>query len=76
MISSGTAIAAGGIAVGLIAGAALSRIAAAYVEQVQNPGVVAVVASAAMLIVAGIAASAMPAARAARTNVIEALRAE
>jgi putative ABC transport system permease protein len=76
VISSGTAIAVGGIAVGLVAGLALTRVAAAYVEQVQTPGVVAVVAAAAMLIVAGVAASAMPAARAARTNVIEALRAE
>ena len=76
VISSGTAIAGAGIVVGLLAGAALSRVAAAYVEQVQSPGLVAVVASAAVLIVAGAAASAMPAARAARTNVIDALRAQ
>jgi ABC-type antimicrobial peptide transport system permease subunit len=76
VISSGTAIAVGGIVVGLLAGIALSRVAAAYVEQVQTPGVVSVLASAGVLILAGVAASAMPAARAARTNVIEALRAE
>src|SRR5262249_32747713 len=76
VVSSGAAIAVGGIVTGLIAGLALSRLAAAYVEQVQTPGALAIVASAAVLIAAGMVASAMPAARAARTNVIEALRAE
>jgi predicted permease len=76
VVRNGATIALGGIVLGLIAGFALSRIAAAYVEQVQTPGVVVVVASAAMLIAAGVLAAAMPAARAARTNVIEALRAE
>lgn len=76
VVKNGAVIAAGGIVIGLVAGVALVRVAASYVEQVQTPGAIVVVASAAVLIVAGIVASAIPAARAARTNVIEALRAE
>jgi ABC-type lipoprotein release transport system permease subunit len=43
---------------------------------VQMPGVIVVTAAGAVLLAAAVCASLMPAARAARTNVIEALRAE
>jgi putative ABC transport system permease protein len=54
----------------------LSRIAASFVAQVQMPGVIVVIAAGAVLLASAVCASLMPAARAARTNVIEALRAE
>ncbi len=76
VLRSGALIAAAGIAVGLVAGFALARVAAGYVEQVQMPGAITVLAAGAVLFVAAIGASLWPAARAARTNVIEALRAE
>jgi ABC-type antimicrobial peptide transport system permease subunit len=76
VLRSGALIAAAGIALGLGAGFALARVAAGYVEQVQLPGAITVLTAGAALFVAAIAASLWPAARAARTNVIEALRAE
>jgi putative ABC transport system permease protein len=76
VLRSGALIAAAGIALGLAAGFALARVAAGYVEQVQMPGAITVLAAGAVLFVAAIGASLWPAARAARTNVIEALRAE
>jgi ABC-type lipoprotein release transport system permease subunit len=51
-------------------------VAAAYLERVQMPGLIAAGAAGVLLLIAAVAASVAPAARAARTNVIEALRAE
>jgi ABC-type antimicrobial peptide transport system permease subunit len=76
VLRSGAVIAATGIAVGIVGGFVLARIAASYVAQMQMPGAVVVVAAGAVLLGAAVGASLMPAARAARTNVIEALRAE
>jgi len=76
VLKSGALIAAGGIGVGAVGGFILSRVATSYVAQVQMPGVIVVAAAGAVLLVAAVGASLMPAARAARTNVLEALRAE
>jgi ABC-type antimicrobial peptide transport system permease subunit len=65
-----------GIAAGLAGGYVVARIAARYVEQMQMPGGVPVVGAATVLLVAAVAASVVPAARAARVNVMDALRAE
>jgi predicted permease len=76
VLSEGVAIAATGIAAGAISGFALARTAAKLFGHAELPGVATVVAAAVLLIVAGIVASLMPAARAARVDVLQALRSE
>jgi len=76
VLSEGVVIAAIGIAAGAVGGYALARVAAGLLGQVQLPGVVAVTGAAAVLIAAAVMASLMPAARAARVDVMQALRSE
>jgi putative ABC transport system permease protein len=76
VLKTGAAMAGAGIIAGLIGGYLVARIAVRYIDQMQMPGGIAVIGAAAVLLVAAIAASVVPAARAARVNVIEALRAE
>jgi predicted permease len=76
VVGEGAAIAVAGIAAGAGAGYALSRAAAQFVQHVDLPGAVPVAGAAAVLMAAAIAASLMPAARASRTDVIQALRSE
>jgi len=76
VVKNGLAMALAGIAVGIAGGFVAVRVAAYYLENVQSPGILAVIAAGAVLLVAGVAASLVPALRAARTNVIEALRAD
>jgi putative ABC transport system permease protein len=51
-------------------------VVASFVEKVTLPGAVPIVVSAIVLLAAAIAASLLPAARAARVDVMQALRAE
>ncbi|MBA2306159.1 MAG: ABC transporter permease, partial [Acidobacteria bacterium] len=76
VLSEGVQIAAIGIAAGAAGGYALARVAASYVENVQLPGALPVLGSAAVLIGAAVIASLMPAARASRVDVLQALRSE
>jgi predicted permease len=76
VLREGAVIAGAGIAAGAIGGAALAWIVGAYVEDVRFPGALAVAGAAAILITAAVLASLMPAARAARVDVIQALRPE
>jgi putative ABC transport system permease protein len=76
VVRNGATMAVAGIALGVAAGLVGARIAALYLERVQMPGLLAVAAAAIVLLLAAVAASVAPAARAARTNVVEALRAE
>jgi predicted permease len=76
VIQNGAVIAIAGIVFGIAGGYAAAQVAASYLEKVQLPGATAVFAAGSVLFAAGIAASLVPAARAARTNVIEALRAD
>jgi predicted permease len=76
VVRSGAAMAMAGIAAGLIGGYVLARIAARYVAEMQMPGGIPVFGAAIVLLVAAVAASVVPAARAARVNVMDALRAE
>jgi putative ABC transport system permease protein len=76
VLRSGAMMAVGGILAGVVGGFVVARVAAGYLEQVQMPGALAVVAAGTVLLLAAVTASILPAARAARTNVIEALRAE
>jgi predicted permease len=76
VLRNGARIAVIGIAAGIAGGLALAAVVARYVVEVQMPGTVAVVAAGATLFAAAVGASLAPAARAARTNVVEALRAD
>jgi putative ABC transport system permease protein len=74
VIVEGATITAAGIGTGLGCGLALQRLARSYFETVRMPGVWVVVGAAGALLAAAVIASAWPAMRAARVDVIEALR--
>jgi putative ABC transport system permease protein len=76
VIAEGAIMAVAGIAVGAAGGYALARLAGGYFQDMQMPGAVVAVVSALVLLAAAVIASALPAARAARIDVIQALRAE
>ena len=76
VIAEGTVITAVGIAAGLGSGLALQRLAVNYFEGVRMPGAWVVVGAAGILLGAAIVASAWPAIRAARVDVMQALRAD
>jgi predicted permease len=76
VIAEGTAITAMGIGAGLACGLALQRLAGSYFETVRMPGAWVMVGAAGVLLAAAVIASAWPAMRAARVDVIQALRAD
>lgn len=76
VIAEGAILTAAGIGVGLAAGAVLQRAAGAWVESVSMPGMWVISGAAVVLLAAAVVASAWPALRAARVDVIQALRAE
>jgi len=76
VIREGTRMALAGVVAGGILGYATARVAGRYVLEMHMPGVLPVVVSAFVLLAAAVVASTWPAKRAARVNVIEALRAE
>ncbi|HLG60024.1 MAG TPA: FtsX-like permease family protein [Vicinamibacterales bacterium] len=76
VLKEGAAIAGAGIAAGAIGGFVLARVIGSYVQDVRIPGAVPIIAAAAVLAVAAVLASLVPAARAARVDVIDALRPE
>jgi putative ABC transport system permease protein len=76
VLSEGVVIAAIGIAAGATGGYVLARLAARFFVTVQLPGPLPVLGATAVLIAAAVAASLMPAARASRVDVLQALRSE
>jgi len=76
IIREGAIMAVTGITAGIVFGFALARLAGRLLLDMKMPTVLPVVASALILLVAAIAASALPAFRASRVDVIEALRSE
>jgi hypothetical protein len=76
ILAEGAAIAAIGIAAGAAAGYVLAAVAASYLANVQLPGVLPALGAAAVLMAAAVIASLMPAARASRVDVLQALRSE
>lgn len=76
VIREGAVIAAAGIVAGAVGGYILARLAGSYLLDMKMPSPLPVIASAFILLLAAVAASALPAARAARVDVIQALRAE
>jgi ABC-type antimicrobial peptide transport system permease subunit len=76
VVTEGAVIAAIGIATGITCGYGLMTLAQGWVKETQTPGALVVAGSAAVLLAAAVVASMMPAARAARVDVIQALRSE
>jgi putative ABC transport system permease protein len=76
VIAEGAAMAAAGVMAGAIFGFVLARVARSYFADVTMPGALPVCVSAFVLLAVAVAASMLPAARAARIDVIEALRTE
>jgi ABC-type antimicrobial peptide transport system permease subunit len=76
VLKEGAVIAAVGIVAGALGGYALTRLAGAYIEEVRVPGALPIVAAAMILVVSAVLASLVPAARASRVDVIDALRPE
>jgi ABC-type antimicrobial peptide transport system permease subunit len=65
-----------GVAAGAAGGFALARLVGSYLQNVRLPGALPVIGSATVLLVAAVIGSLLPAARAARVDVLQALRAE
>jgi putative ABC transport system permease protein len=76
VVAEGAAMALGGLAVGLACGYGLAQLAGNFLGDLKMPGALPVAGAAFVLLIAAIVASVIPAARAARVDVIQALRAE
>ena len=76
VIAEGAAMAAAGIVAGALFGFVLAQVARSYFADVTMPGAFSGAASALVLLAVAIIASMLPAARAARIDVIQALRTE
>ena len=76
VVTEGALMAAAGVFAGAAFGFMLARLAGKYFLEIQMPGTLPVIASAIILMSVAIIASVLPAARAARVNIMEALRTE
>src|SRR5271166_5347444 len=76
VIAEGTVMAAAGVLAGAAFGFVLARLAGRYFLEVKMPGALPVLVSAFVLMAVAIVASVLPAARAARVDVTQALRSE
>jgi putative ABC transport system permease protein len=76
VIVQGAVMAVAGIAAGVVFGYALARVAGSYIQDMRMPSALPVVGSAIVLLAAALVASVLPAARAARVDVMEALRSD
>ena len=76
ILGEGAVIAALGIVTGVIAGLGLLRFATGLFGKLEVPGVMPLAGAAVVLIAAAVIASLMPATRASRVDVMEALRSE
>ena len=76
VLLEGLVIASLGVGAGVLVGFAFARVLSKYVAETQVPGALPLIASAAVILAAAVIASALPAARAARVDAMQALRAE
>jgi len=76
VIAEGAVMAGAGVVAGALLGYVLARVAGGYIPDIRMPSALPVIASALVLLTAAVVASVLPAARAARVDVIQALRSE
>jgi hypothetical protein len=76
VLAQGVVMAGAGVVAGAVCGFALARLGGSYVADAQMPGALPVLGAAALLLAAAIVASVLPAARAARVDVMQALRSD
>jgi hypothetical protein len=76
VIMEGAVMAIAGLAAGVACGFALAQLAGTYLGDLKIPGMLPVAGSALILLLAAVIASVIPAARAARVDVMQALRAD
>ena len=76
VLGEGAVIASAGILAGVVGGIALARIVGSYIQDVRIPDALPTIGAATVLVSAAILASLMPAARASRVDVVQALRSE
>jgi predicted permease len=76
VLGEGAVMAGAGILAGVVGGVALARLVGSYLTDVHMPGVLPLLGASAVLVVAAVLASLLPAARAARVDVVQALRSE
>jgi putative ABC transport system permease protein len=76
VIAEGAVMAGAGVIAGLAGGYLLALLAGRFLAEIKMPGALPVVVSAFVLMAVAVVASVLPAARAARVNVMQALRSE
>jgi len=76
VLGEGAVIAGVGIVAGVVGGFALARFVGSYITDVRLPGMMPIIGAALVLVAAAVLASLLPAARASRVDVIQALRSE
>ncbi|MEZ5286410.1 MAG: ADOP family duplicated permease [Vicinamibacterales bacterium] len=76
VLREGTLIAGAGIVAGILGGLVLTRLAGGFLPDLRIPGAAAIVGAATVLVSAAVAASLVPAARASKVDVMQALRDE
>jgi putative ABC transport system permease protein len=76
VLGDGAVIAGAGVVTGVLAGLALMRFASSVFGVVRTPGMLAITGAAALLLIAAILASLLPAIRASRVDALSALRSE
>lgn len=76
VLRQGAVIAVSGIVAGAVGGFVLARLVGSYIQDVRIPGALPTLGAAAILVAAAVLASLIPAARASRVDVVQALRSE
>jgi putative ABC transport system permease protein len=76
VIAEGALMAAIGVVAGAVCGYALARLASSFFQDMPIPGALPVIGSAIVLLAAAVVASVLPATRAARVDVMQALRSD
>jgi ABC-type antimicrobial peptide transport system permease subunit len=76
VIAEGAVMAATGVVTGAAFGFALARLAGKYFPDMKMPGAFPLLVAAFVLMMVAVVASALPAARAARVDIVQALRSE
>ena len=76
LVREGLIMAGSGVLAGAVGGFVMARLARLYFEEMRMPDVLPVVGAVLVLLVAAVVASVMPAARAARVDVMTALRSD